>query len=80
MKTMITLKNDFHHTETKIRVKPGRNVISRSVQKRVKRALCTATCQCSGIMGIRGPQQDDPPWELDYAMGQDGFEQAVIVI
>jgi hypothetical protein len=57
MKT-ITLTNDFHNTEAKVRpieIKDGRFKISRKTALRLRRELCGVDgCTCGGTFGERG--------------------------
>ena len=67
MKTY-TLRNDFHHTETRVRCEGLSHIhhtseirLTDSQSKRARRALCkVADCLCAKQdCGIRGPQRAD---------------------
>lgn len=52
----LTLRNDFHNTTCKIRMRPDQTVLTRSQMRRVRKTLCgMSDCQCGEI---RGPQED----------------------
>ena len=56
---VVTIRNDFHHTETRVRV-PADGVLSRWQVRRVRRALCgMADCKCGGDLSERGPQDEE---------------------
>jgi hypothetical protein len=75
---LITLRNDFHDTETRVRVKlegMGNPVITKSQARRARRALCGIdTCTCCNAIGLRGPQylpsgagfETEPDWMGDH--------------
>ena len=49
---MITIRNDFHNTETKTKVIDG--IISESKLKRVEKTLCgMSDCTCGSIRGTQ---------------------------
>jgi hypothetical protein len=55
----IVLRNSFHNTEVGVRahVLLGEAVLMPAQVKRVRRALCGVDgCTCSGVLGVRGPQ------------------------
>ena len=56
----VTIRNDYHGTEARVRV-PGLPAdLSRRQRNRVRRALCGITgCQCGGELSERGPQGVD---------------------
>ncbi len=65
----VTIRNDFHNTQTTIR--PTRRGNSWRINldqiKRAKSKLCgTQGCTCSDRLGSRGPQE--------YDIAYDGFE------
>lgn len=52
---MLTLTNDFHHTEVRLRVTG--NQLSPNQVRRARRILCgISDCSCGGVAGERGPQ------------------------
>lgn len=54
----ITIRNDFHHTETTVRVPCATRRLTRRQVQRVRRTLCgIADCRCGGVLGERGPQE-----------------------
>lgn len=54
----ITIRNDFHHTETAVRVPCEGRCLTADQVRRVRNALCGVTgCKCGGLLGERGPQQ-----------------------
>jgi hypothetical protein len=64
MAKLITLTNNYHHTET--RVLSGE--LSRATARRVRRTLCgSRECTCGGVLGQRGSQ-----------MQPDGRSDAII--
>lgn len=53
---LYTLSNDFHGTETRVRV-AGNGVMSRRAVRRAWSTLCgSPDCTCGGPCGERGPQ------------------------
>ena len=60
----VTLTNDFHNTETKIRWPKGMPelFLTDAQARRVGNRLCGYHCTCSGFLGTRGPQ---PSFEVD---------------
>lgn len=57
----ITLRNDFHNTEVRVRLADGVNVLSYGQTLRVMRELCGVNgCTCAAV---RGPQEVG--WEFD---------------
>jgi len=55
---LLTIRNDFHGTEAKVRAPGGVAYLSRQIERRVRRQLCgIAGCKCGGILGERGPQE-----------------------
>lgn len=67
----VTLRNNFHDTETTISVKALERAVDAymssegkkitSAARRVQWELCgIAGCLCSGFLGLRGPQEDFP--------------------
>lgn len=55
---MITLKNDYHGTEVRLRVGSDGRLTERQV-KRVRKVLCGVDgCTCGDNLGRRGPQDD----------------------
>ena len=66
---MLRVRNDFHHTETTLRV-PNSNILTDSQVKACRRRLCTDTCTCGGTLGERGTQ--DWQWELE-PLAQGGY-------
>lgn len=53
----ITLRNDFHGTETSLYVKKYGACLSRTQMRRLHKTLCgSKDCTCSGY-GPRGPQE-----------------------
>lgn len=66
---IITIRNDFHGTESRIRVKALPAVLTDSQVRRVRRELCgMADCRCGGVLNQRG-QQD--VW-IDSILRGDG--------
>ena len=56
---MITLKNEFHNTETRVRAQIG-DTLTRNQTYRAARNLCgISDCLCGGEAGQRGPQHTD---------------------
>jgi len=54
--SLIVLHNDYHGTMRGVRVKGG-DVISPARARAIRQDLCgSKDCQCSGGLGIRGPQ------------------------
>jgi len=56
----ITLRNDFHGTQVRLRPRvDSRGILHLSPRQvtRAKRALCVEGCTCSGALGNRGPQE-----------------------
>jgi hypothetical protein len=73
--TMLTLTNDFHNTEVKLRLR-GNRLSPRQV-KRSARALCgIAECTCSGALGQRGEQPD----ALRFEQLEDGGVEVADVV
>lgn len=53
----VTITNDFHDTEAKVRVASLPANLSRSQIARVRRTLCGISgCTCGGYLSERGPQ------------------------
>ena len=53
---MITIRNDFHNTEVRIRANIGEELTWSQIM-RARRKLCgIAGCTCGGPCGERGPQ------------------------
>lgn len=70
---LITLRNDFHGTEARVR----EGLLSARQVRRAWRKLCgMQECRCSGYLGARGPQecdvremfQSDPKADGQYAV------------
>ena len=62
MKT-VTLKNNFHNTECKVKMKKDQNILTRSQMRRVNQVLCgKSDCNCGAV---RGPQDFDFEYTLD---------------
>ena len=58
-KKMITLRNEFHNTETRVRAQIG-DTLSANQADRAARNLCGLYgCVCGGEAGQRGPQHTD---------------------
>ena len=56
---MITLKNEFHNTETRVRAQIG-DTLTGNQTYRAARNLCgISDCVCGGEAGQRGPQHTD---------------------
>ena len=56
---MITLKNEFHNTETRVRAQIG-DTLTGNQMSRAARNLCGfSDCVCGGEAGQRGPQHTD---------------------
>ena len=56
---MITLKNEFHNTETRLRAQIG-DTLTVDQTRRAARKLCGFyDCVCGGEAGQRGPQHTD---------------------
>ena len=53
---LITLKNDFHNTETSIRVGANGLVSHRTGQRAWKNLCGQSGCICGGVLGQRGRQ------------------------
>jgi len=79
MKT-VTLTNDFHRTETRVRLKPskwGEGEITWQQEARARKALCGVDgCTCAGHAGVRGGLYVVEPdtWNWD-----DGTPQTFVV-
>lgn len=57
---MITLRNDFHDSEVRLRASVG-DKLTKSQVKRSRRTLCpNPDCTCGGELGERGPQDLQP--------------------
>jgi hypothetical protein len=56
---MITITNDFHHTQT--RVDETRPLTKRRISA-IKRRLCVPGCTCSDTLGSRGSDQAGGAW------------------
>jgi len=53
----ITIKNNFHGTEARVRFSSLPATLTAGQIKRVRRALCGMTdCSCGGNLSERGPQ------------------------
>ena len=66
---MITLKNDFHNTECRIR--PGAK--SRAQVRRIRRKLCPyPDCTCGGNLGERGSQRQPDGRQIMIEPASDG--------
>jgi len=56
---MITVRNDFHNTEARIRAEIG-DALTSSQVIRCRHKLCGIEgCTCGGPLSERGPQTDD---------------------
>lgn len=56
---MITVRNDFHKTTARIRVRIGDTLTANQV-RRCRKTLCGIEgCTCGGALSERGPQHDD---------------------
>jgi len=56
---MVTVRNDFHNTEARIRASIG-DTLTPSQVRRCRRTLCGIKgCTCGGALSERGPQHDD---------------------
>ena len=54
---MITLRNDFHNTEVRLRASVG-DSLTKSQVTRSRRILCGIKgCKCGGYLAERGPQE-----------------------
>lgn len=54
---MITLTNNFHNTEVKLRAKAG-DILAPAQIRRCRQALCGISgCTCGGNLGERGRQE-----------------------
>ena len=54
---MLTLRNDFHGTEARVRADYGETLSARQVA-RVRQTLCgIESCTCGGLLSERGPQR-----------------------
>jgi len=67
---VITLKNDFHRSEVRLRAEEGEPFTDSQI-RRARRTLCGVQgCVCGGAMGERGPQdveiEDDPGTDRPY--------------
>ncbi len=63
---MITIRNDFHNTEVRIRANIGEELTWSQIM-RARRKLCgIAGCTCGGPCGERGPQDGFYLEQLDY--------------
>jgi len=49
-----TIRNNFHGTAKRVRLRTGVNMIAGRRLHEWKKALCCADCCCSGIGGLRG--------------------------
>lgn len=53
----VSLKNNFHNTECRVRVQDGDNYLSPQRTKRIWKTLCGIDeCACSGPLGLAGRQ------------------------
>ena len=54
----VTIKNEYHNSAARIRVRTdGETILSRATVRRVRRALCGISgCDCGGVLGERGWQ------------------------
>ncbi len=60
----ITIRNDFHHTETAVQVRCSDRRLSAAQVRRIRQALCGVPgCTCGGLLGECGPQQQR--WTLE---------------
>lgn len=56
---IITLKNDFHDTEIKIRIKDG-GILSQNQMARIRKTLCGMNdCACGTIRGHQGVELNE---------------------
>lgn len=69
---MITIRNEYHNTEVRVRASIGEVLTSGQV-KRCRRALCGIDgCTCGGVLSERGQQHDDAGRAFDViAIGAD---------
>ena len=62
---MLTLRNDFHHTET--RMDETKPLTKRRVRD-IRRRLCSDACVCGNWLGCRGPQDPGVAELVDEAV------------
>lgn len=54
---LVTLRNNFHRTEARVRIPPNGRPLALRTVRRVRRKLCCADCRCpDSDLGTRGPQ------------------------
>ena len=56
---MITLKNEFHDTETRVRAQIGDTLTGNQVRRAARKLCGLYDCVCGGEAGQRGPQHTD---------------------
>jgi hypothetical protein len=66
----LTIKNDFHNTEVKVRAKrrihhDDEVMLSPSQVKRIRRVLCGMHCTCGGFLSERGHQEYEDLFPLE---------------
>ena len=65
---MITLKNNFHNTETKIRANVG-DILTEIQVKRIERRLCPySECGCTPVRGKQEYNLDPIGFEFDRSV------------
>ena len=76
---LVTLRNDFHNTEAKVRCESGER-LSLTQVRRAWKALCgIESCTCNDGLGTRGPQEVDitpvgASWGHTYILYAKGGE------
>ena len=65
---MVTVRNDFHGTEARLR--PG--LLSARTVRRVRAQLCPSDCQCGDTLGTRGNQHQNDGSDLMITEELDG--------
>ena len=71
---MVTLRNDFHNSQTRVRLGESGKLTQCQVE-RARRALCgVPTCLCSGPLGTRGPQ------DVAITISYNAFGDAVFAL
>ena len=54
---MITLRNDFHNTEVRLRAKRGDRLTPSQIRRAWETLCGIPGCTCGGPLGERGPQE-----------------------
>ena len=74
---MITLKNDFHNTETKVRLELGQT-LTREQARRIRRRLCPDGCQCAqDALGQRSMEEVRELTLVGHEIDSDGTVEIV---